>query len=197
MHISEGVLNAEILATGAVVGAVFVGLSIKYAKVEQIPKISAFSAIFFIASFIHVPIGVTSIHLILSGLVGAFLGFEAILAIFVALFLQGLLFGYGGITTLGVNTLIMGIPSLLGYYFLHVKTDSKVLRSLFDFLVGFVPILLSAFLLSLTLALNGDEFLPIAYLSFISNLPIMVIEGIISLFAIKFVKNVAPQFLGK
>ncbi len=197
MHISEGVLSSEILITGAITGGVLVAFAMKYAKAQQIPKISALSAVFFIASFIHVPIGVTSIHLILSGIVGAFLGFEAILAIFVALFLQGLLFGYGGITTLGVNTLIMGLPALMGRYLLLLEASSKPMRNLLDFSVGFVPIFLSALLLSLTLALNGDEFLPIAYLSFISNLPIMIIEGIISLFAIKFVKNVSPQLLGE
>lgn len=75
------------------------------------------SAMFFIASFIHIPIGPTSIHLILSGLIGAFLGFNAGLAIFAALLLQALLFGYGGITVLGVNLLMIASPAVLGFYF--------------------------------------------------------------------------------
>lgn len=196
MHISEGVLNGEILAISGVISALALGFSVKKVKFEDVPKVSVMSAIFFIASFIHVPIGVTSVHLILSGLVGAFLGLSSLLAIFVALFLQGLLFGYGGLTSLGVNFIIIAFPSLFGYLFFSLKSNSKIQRGIYDFLVGFVPILVSALLLSLVLALNGDEFLPIAYLAFISNLPIMIIEGIITLFALRFIKKVAPQFLG-
>lgn len=196
MHISEGVLNREILAISGVISALALGLSVKKVNFEDVPKVSVMSAIFFIASFIHVPIGVTSVHLILSGLVGAFLGLSSLLAIFVALFLQGLLFGYGGLTSLGANFIIIAFPSLFGYLFFSLKSNSKIQRGIYDFLVGFVPILVSALLLSLVLALNGDEFLPIAYLAFISNLPIMIIEGIITLFALRFIKKVAPQFLG-
>lgn len=195
MHISEGVLNGEILSTCAIVSALALIFSAKKADIQSIPKISVLSAIFFLASFIHVPIGVTSVHLILSGLIGAFLGVSSILAIFVALLFQSLLFGYGGVTTLGVNTLIIAFPALLGSYFFNLKSSSKKIKILLYFLVGFVPIFISSILLSIILALNGEEFLPIAYLAFVSNLPIMVIEGIISLFALKFIKKVAPQFL--
>lgn len=196
MHISEGVLNTQILVTTSLISASLLAYSVKKTKYEDISKTASLSAIFFLASFIHVPIGVTSVHLILSGLVGAFLGFNAILAIFIALFFQGLLFGYGGITTLGANTFIMGISALFGYFIfsLHVKEKFKSIQW---FLVGFLPILMGAFLLSLILALNGEEFYAIAYLAFISNLPIMIIEGIITLFALKFIQKVAPKYLEK
>lgn len=197
MHISEGVLNVEILSVNTAICILTLGYNIKKVQFEDIPKISVLSAIFFLASFIHVPVGVSSVHLILSGLVGAFLKFNSFLALFVALFLQGLLFGYGGLTTLGTNFVIMAFPALLGYYFFSLNTKSQIKRVMYDFLVGFSPILVSSFLLCLILTLNGEEFLPIAYLALLSNLPIMVIEGIISLFALKFIKKVAPQFLSK
>lgn len=195
MHISEGVLNSEILITGTVASTALLAYSIKSIDSENIPKIAVLSAVFFLASFIHVPIGVASIHLILGGLVGAFLGYGAFLAIFVALSLQGLLFGYGGITTLGVNSFIMGVPALLGYYILKIRTTSKTLQNILYFLVGFIPTFVSAFLLSLVLALNGDKFLNTSYLAFISNLPIMLIEGLITLFAINFIQKISPTLL--
>lgn len=195
MHISEGVLSGDILVAGACISIGLIAFSMKRLESENIPKTAVLSAVFFLASFIHVPIGVTSIHLILAGLVGAFLGFGAILAIFVALFLQGLLFGYGGLTTLGVNTFLMGVPALLGYWIFSLHVNSKIKKNIQKFLVGFIPTLSSSFLLSCILALNGEEFFAISYLAFVSNLPIMIIEGIITLFALNFIEKVAPKYL--
>ncbi len=194
MHISEGVLQSEILISGAILGGGLLLYSIKKLDQDNIPKIAVLSAVFFLASFIHIPIGVTSIHLILSGLVGAFLGYEAVLAIFTALFLQGLLFGYGGLTTLGVNTFLMALPALFGHWIYSFTCKEKFV-SLKWFLVGFVPILVSSSMLSLVLMINGEEFKAVASLSFVANLPAMIIEGIITLFALKFIQKVAPQFL--
>ena len=57
-----------------------------------------------------------SAHLVLNGLLGALLGFVAFPAITVALLLQALLFQYGGILVLGVNTATMALPPILCYY---------------------------------------------------------------------------------
>ncbi len=195
MHISEGVLSGEILAVGAGLSVGLVILAVKNIKNEQIPKIAALSAVFFLASFIHIPIGVTSIHLLLAGFVGAFLGFGAVVAILVALFLQGLLFGYGGLSTLGVNTFIMSTPAIVGYFIFHIRTKEKLWQNVKWFMVGFVPIFIASCMLSTVLWINGEEFKAVAYLSFISNLPAMAIEGVITLFAINFIQKVAPKFL--
>ncbi len=195
MHISEGVLQPQILIGGAVIGLALLSFSVKKLKNEDIAKTAVFSAVFFVASFIHVPIGVTSIHLILSGLVGAFLGYSSALAIFIALFLQALLFGYGGLTILGVNTALMGAPAIVAFWIFKFKTKSKVLTNIKYFLIGFVPIFISSIFLSLVLALNGEEFYKVSSLAFISNLPIMFIEGIICYFSLHFIQKVAPKYL--
>lgn len=197
MHISEGVLKPEILVGGAIVSTVFIGFSLKKLQLEEIPKTAVFAAVFFLASFIHVPIGVTSVHLILSGLVGVFLGFNGWLAIFIALFFQGVLFGYGGLTTLGINTFILASPSIIAFYLIQRKYKNSIQKRVIWFLTGFLPIFLSALLLSLTLMLNGESFFAIASLAFISNLPIMVIEGLITLFALEFIQKVSPELLQK
>lgn len=195
MHISEGVLEPNILIGGAIASSIFVGISLIKLQHKDIPKTAVLSALFFIASFIHVPIGITSVHLILGGLVGAFLGLNAFLAIFVALVLQGVLFGYGGITTLGVNTLILALPTILSFYLVRKTYPKKWIKKIIWFLAGFLPILLSAVLLSLTLILNGESFMAIATLAFMSNLPIMIIEGVITLFALEFIQKVSPHLL--
>ncbi|MCD8212461.1 MAG: cobalt transporter CbiM [Campylobacter sp.] len=193
MHISEGVLKPEIIIPCSVISATAVSYLLYKLKAGDIPKVAAISAMFFIASFIHLPLGVTSVHLVLSGLAGAFLGANAVIAIFVALFFQALLFGYGGISVLGVNLLIIAMPSLFSVYLL--KLSFKKFRTLFWFGIGFLPIFCSSILLSLVLVLNGKEFAPVATLAFASNLTLMVLEGIISLFALRFIFRVKKELL--
>lgn len=190
MHISEGVLSPQIIIPTAIVAGCFAGFLIYRLKVEAIVKVACFSAIFFIASFIHLPIGDTSIHLILSGFIGAILGIDAFLAIFVGLVLQGVFFAYGGITTLGANSLIIGFPAILAPLFLKIKN-----RLVAYFCAGFFPILISSFLLSLTLFLNGEDFSFVAKLAFLYNLPLCVAEGIIALFGLSFIAKINKDLL--
>src|SRR5207302_7243319 len=70
-------------------------------------------------SLIHIRVGPTSIHLLLTGLVGVLLGPRAPLAIFVGLLLQAFLIGHGGYYTLGVNTCVMTLPALLALGIFH------------------------------------------------------------------------------
>src|SRR5207302_1092077 len=80
---------------------------------EEIPRVALLTAAFFVSSSIRVPIGVTSIHLLLNALVGVVLGRRAPLAIAVGLLLQAALLGHGGYSTLGVNTAVIALPALL------------------------------------------------------------------------------------
>lgn len=44
---------------------------------ESIPKVGVLSSAFFVATLIHVPVGPSSIHLVLNGLMGVMLGWAA------------------------------------------------------------------------------------------------------------------------
>lgn len=195
MHISEGVLHPQLLVAGNVIATGVLYFSYKKLDVQKLPITAALSALFFIASFIHIPLGPTSVHLIMSGILGAFLGYGVFVAIFIALLLQALLFGYGGITVLGVNLLIIATPALIAYYLMHIKTKSGFKKLLLHFLIGSVPVSLSAVLLALVLALNGEAFYAVASLSFLSNLPIMLIEGIFVVLIFRFIQKVSPKLL--
>lgn len=195
MHISEGILNPEILIGGAVISISITAYSLKKLKNEEIPLVAVFSALFFLGSFIHIPIGPTSVHLVLNGIIGAILGIRAFISIGIALLLQGLLFGYGGVSTLGVNTFNMAIPALLAYMIFHIHVENSVLKKIKYFLIGFLPVSLSALMLSLTLALNGEALIPAAKVAFISNMPVMFIEGFITMFTIAFLEKVYPKVL--
>lgn len=190
MHISEGVLSAPVLLAGWAVTAPAVAAILWRVKQSEIPRIACFSALFFVASFVHLPVGVSSMHLMLSGLVGAFLGSRAILAIFVALFLQGVFFGFGGLSVLGVNTAVIGFPAVLGGLFAAAAKAQELevrTQKIYLFLAGFVPIVCSMLLLDLVLFISGREFFAIATLISLEGAILAVLEGIITLFALSFI----------
>ena len=190
MHISEGVLSASVLLAGWAVTAPAVAAILWRVRQSEIQKIACFSALFFVASFVHLPVGVSSMHLMLSGLVGAFLGSRAILAIFVALFLQGVFFGFGGLSVLGVNTAVIGFPAVLGGLFAAAAKAQELkvrTQKIYLFLAGFVPIVCSMLLLDLVLFISGREFFAIATLISLEGAILAVLEGIITLFALSFI----------
>ncbi|HHI30207.1 MAG TPA: cobalamin biosynthesis protein CbiM, partial [Candidatus Methanoperedenaceae archaeon] len=118
VHISDGILSTPILVFGWAISIVVMAATIWWSGrrrdlAEEIPKLSVMTAAFFIASLIHIPVGPTSVHFILSGLLGVVLGVLAYPAIFIGVVLQAFLFQHGGVTTIGVNTLIMGISALI------------------------------------------------------------------------------------
>ncbi|MCI4625931.1 MAG: cobalt transporter CbiM [Candidatus Magnetoovum sp. WYHC-5] len=195
MHISEGVLSVPVLVSGAILsaGGVFYGL--KKMDNENVPKAALLTAAFFVAALVHVPLGPSSVHLTLNGILGLVLGWMVFPSVFVALFLQALLFQFGGFTTIGVNTLIMASPGLIVYYLLRGYIKSKNFYVVFTsgLIAGFLSILLSTLLLSLSLAISAPEHLGIAKVIMLSHVPVMFTEGIISAFCITFIKKVKPE----
>jgi ABC-type Co2+ transport system permease subunit len=119
VHISDGVLTLPWLGVGFAVAALLLWLGTRRLRDEEVPRIAILTAAFFVSSLIHIRIGPTSIHLLLTGLIGVLLGPRALLAIAVGLLLQVLLIQHGGYGTLGVNTCVMGAPALLCYFSFH------------------------------------------------------------------------------
>lgn len=197
MHISEGVLSAPVLLTGAGITATAVGYSLKKMEYKEIPKVAILSSTFFVASLIHVPVGPASVHLILNGIMGLLLGWSAFPAILVALVLQGILFQFGGITTLGINTLNMALPAIVGFYLFQrgVKGKISFFSLLLYFLCGFLAVFLSAIMVAIALVSTGEPFIQVAKLIIIAHFPIMIIEGILTMFCISFLKKVRPEIL--
>ena len=197
LHISEGILTAPVLLSGAALTVAGTAIGLKKIDYDRIPKVAILSAGFFVASLVHVPIGPSSIHLVLNGLVGIFLGWAAFPAILVGLLLQAILFQYGGLTSLGVNTLNMAFPAIVCYLLLGkgVKSSNLIVSSVSSFLCGFTAVLLSSIMVALSLYFTGEQFLAVAKMIVIANLPIMVIEGIVAFFCVRFLKKVKPDIL--
>jgi cobalt/nickel transport system permease protein len=198
MHISEGVLSPSVLFAGAAVTAAGVAIGLKRLEHKQIPSTGILAAAFFVGSLIHVPIGPASVHLVLNGLLGLVLGWRAFPAILIGLALQGLLFQYGGITTLGVNTMNMAVPAVTGYYVFGWGLRRPCGRLVFviaAFGCGACAVLLSGVLVGLSLYLTGASFLPAAKLVIMAHLPIMAVEGVLSAACAMFLRRVKPELL--
>jgi cobalt/nickel transport system permease protein len=133
----------------------------------------------------------------MSGLIGLIMGWAAFPVIFLGLLLQGILFSFGGLTTLGLNTFNMAAPAVLAYLIFnrYVSSSKPLLASVSGFLTGSFPILISALLVGLSLTLSGEQFTKIAWAVFLSNLPIVVIEGLVCMFCVQFLRKVRPAIL--
>ena len=196
MHISEGVLSGPVLISGGAMAAAGMAIGLKKLDYDRIAQAGMLSAAFFVASLIHVPVGPANAHLILNGLVGLLLGWAAFPAILVALVLQAILFQFGGITALGVNTMIMALPAVLCYIacspFLHKKSALALPAA---FACGFLSVLLSALVLGLALVFTEENFLEVSAIVIVAHIPVMIIEGIVTALCVAFLKKVQPTML--
>lgn len=221
MHIHEGVLHPAVLATGWAITAGGLYMGLKRLPTERIMHAALLAAGFFVASFIHFSVGAVNVHLTLNALVGLFLGWGAFPVIFTGLLLQALLFTYGGLTVLGVNTAVMALPAVLFGVLLHhwlVARNTSATNTLAtnkeasppvssaartSIAVPVLPVvtavvatlLCSNLLYVLALAGSGKEFYPIARIAFVASLPLMAVEAPITLLVLRSIAKARPAAL--
>jgi ABC-type Co2+ transport system, permease component len=197
MHISEGVLSAPILIGGGLMTLAGLARGLKDVKSEELPRAAMLAAVFFTASLIHVKIGAASTHLVLSGLIGLMMGWAAFPVIFIGLLLQGLLFQFGGLSTLGINTFNMAAPAVVLGALVRpwVNGSNLKLASVGGLICGGGSILLSALLVAFCLVWTGEQFGVSARLLVLGNLPVVVIEALVTMFCVQFLRKVRPGLL--
>jgi cobalt/nickel transport system permease protein len=154
------VLSVPVLAGGWVIATAGVGIALRKLDERTIPRTAIFSAVFFVASLIAAPVGPSSVHLLLAGLMGLMIGVRTIPAVMVGLLLQAVLFGFGGLTTLGVNTVNIALPGvLLGMLFGPFVARANATRAgLLAGLCGALSVVLTGGGVALALALSASEF---------------------------------------
>ena len=198
MHISEGVLAAPVLVSGAALTVGGVALGLRKMEATAVPAVALLSSAFFVASLIQVPVGPVSVHLVLNGLTGLILGWMAFPAILVGLALQAIFFQFGGLTSLGVNTFNMAFPAVLGYYCFGWLAVSRrpPLALAAACVCGAATIMGSGLLIAVCLVFTGEAFLQVARLTVAAHLPVMLVEGVLTGFCILFLRKVKPSLLG-
>ena len=133
------------------------------------------------------------------------LGYFAFPAILIGLFFQAVMFQHGGLTTLGVNTIIMGFPAIVGSYIFRLRTvggkENRKTTAIFGFLCAAIAIGLSvALYMLITLTnipadLDADTERHAIYALAVAHLPLMAIEGVITAMLAVFLQRVQPRIL--
>ena len=217
MHIPDNYLSPASCAVLAVAAAPVVGLSITKVKAqlkenkELAPMLGIAASLSFLLMMFNVPIpGGTTAHAVGGVLLSILIGpYAASLALTVALLLQALLFGDGGILALGANIFNMAIAMpFVGYAVYHFFRKQN--HETAGVLVGsYVGINVAAFLTAVELgiqpiiATQGGEPLYNPYGLAVTIPAMMVthltIAGAVEVFftyvIYRFVKQVAPQEL--
>jgi cobalt/nickel transport system permease protein len=195
MHIVDGALSNTVVIAGAVAAAGGIAMGLRSLTLERIPTAGVLSASFFVASLIYVPVGPSSVHLIMNGLAGILLGWAAFPALFVGLVLQAIFFGFGGLTVLGVNTVNIALPAVVVGLMMRrlVASGTPTAGAIWAGIGGALAIALTTGVVAISLAASGDEFIPAAKLVFFAHTPVMVIEGLLTGFAILLARKVKPE----
>ncbi len=196
-HIPDGVLSAPVLLTGAAASAGLLAVALRRLDWDALPQAAVLAAAFFVSSLISIPLGPSSGHLLLNGLMGVLLGWTAVPALFVALVLQAAFFGYGGIVVLGVNTLNIVLPALLCAWALRPLLPRAGPRAVLGIgaAAGAGGVLLTALLVALSLGLSGEPFLPAARAVVLIYVPLAAVEALVAGTVLAFLRRVAPEML--
>jgi cobalt/nickel transport system permease protein len=195
-HIPDGVLSAPVLIGGGVVTATALGWSLRSLDEDSLPKVAVMAALFFVASLITVAVGPTTVHLLLSGLMGLVIGWAAVPAVFIALVLQAVFFGFGGIGTLGINTMDIALPGILwamAFAPLMRRTSSPGWGALIGGVVGGLSVFTTALLVAAVLALSDPAYVTSAGLVLVTYVPLIAGEALVVGFACGFLMRVKPE----
>lgn len=212
MHLPDGLIPVWICGTGYGLTGLLTWFSLgqinrQVDPRQGIPKAALLTAAFFVASSLRIPLPPASVHLVLNGLLGVVLGYYAVPAIVAGLFLQAVLLGHGGLTTLGLNTLIMGVPALLAYFLFQLcyrfgqQEPPPWLTAILAFISGALGLGLGLLifwgLVLLTLPKDldlGAERLAV-YGLVMAHLPLIGLEGLFTALLVLFLQRVKPELL--
>jgi len=201
MHIPDGVLSTPVVVSGVAATGALTAYAASKTRTKELPKISLLTGAFFVASLFSLPLpGPTCVHPMLAAFLGILLGSKAVIAILVGLGLQALLLQYGGITTLGINTLMVALPALAGaqiFYLIRGKTGSLLTRG---FISGAVATMLVGIFLAVVMYFSderyGEGYFSLVNMILFTHLILAVlIEAPVTGFALRYLHKARPSLL--
>jgi cobalt/nickel transport system permease protein len=205
MHVPDGFISPKVYLPAYAVAAGFWIYALKRAKdalnEETIPTLAVLSGLSFVLMTVTIPLpGGTSVHATGIGILAVVFGiWISFIAVSIVLFLQAVLFGAGGVTSLPVNALAMGlVGSAAAYYLFNGLRGIHERTALFA--AGWISISLSALLVALILGLqpriaHTEEGIPLFFPFGLSiTLPAVLIphmiigigEGLLTVFVFQF-----------
>lgn len=200
MHISDGFLSPQVSIAGYAAALTGTGFACYRFDERRIPQVAVMTSLFFVASSISVPLplGITSWHFMLNGLVGMVLGWDAVPAILLSLLLQYLLLGEGGIASLGVNTVTMAGGALVGFHVFRLRRglkDPLKRDAFFALLASAAALVASGVLFYLAMALSDPQYRTVTLTSLGLETPLLAIEPALTASVVIFLAKVKPELL--
>lgn len=209
MHISEGFLPPEWCVVWYLASLPFIiyGLKVLKKSIAAEPKskllLGICGAFVFVLSAIKLPSVTGSCSHLVGTSLGAMLmgpGAMAVVGVVVLLF-QALLLAHGGLTTLGANVFSMAIAGpFLAYGIFYLGKKAGWNKSVTIFIASFLGSLFTFLVTSYQLAISFPEahggwwasFVKFGTLFAVTQLPLSVIEGLMTLFVYRFVQKHLP-----
>lgn len=185
-------LEASVLGFALLAGVLF--WSARGVTDEEIGRLGVVAAAFFVATLVHFPTGVGSVHLLLNGVAGVVLGRRAPLALVVGLTLQALLFAHGSPISLGVNGVVYCLPALAARPLLRVTRRWPA--SARGAPVGGIVALLTVVGSALALRVGGEPGVRAAApVALALNLPVVAVEAVAVGFVVRYLAAARPELL--
>ncbi|MDV7145762.1 cobalt transporter CbiM [Tropicimonas sp. TH_r6] len=197
-HIPDGLLSLPVLIGGGAFAAVGVAAGLRSIDDRAIPRIAILSAAMFTASLVSLPVGPSSVHVLLSTLMGLMLGPGIFPAVLVALILQAVMFGFGGLTTLGVNTITIALPGYVAALVIGARIRDATSPRGAGLLGGIgaaIAVLGTGCLVAVSLWLSSSDYIPAAKVMLVTYLPLALGEALICAAVLVFLTKAAPDLL--
>jgi cobalt/nickel transport system permease protein len=154
MHIPDGYLSPQTYVPCYLISAAFLSIGLKKIRTEvssrHIPYFAMAATFAFLIQMFNIPVpGGTTGHAVGAAVVALLLGpWTGVVAVSVVLIIQALVFGDGGITAIGANSLTMAIvmPFTATWIFRLVKGRSRTGRRVMiaAFVAGYISLLAAA-----------------------------------------------------
>jgi cobalt/nickel transport system permease protein len=210
MHIPDGYLSPATYITSYIVSAPLLFYGFKKLKEKlndkTFPLISTLTALSFLIMMINIPIpGGTSGHAIGTAVLSIlFDPWIAYISISLVLFIQAVIFGDGGITAWGVNSLAMGFVASWTAFIMY-RFFKNLNKTLALFVAGWSSLVASSFVIALILGIQPyiahspdgkplffpfDLKITIPAVVGTHALYFGVIEGVFTILTIKFIEKI-------
>jgi len=204
MHIPDAFIPIWQGAIYWIIALFFVALALRWARnemsEEKLPLIAVLAAGIFALQSFNLPVSMgTSGHLVGGALAAIVLGspFAAVFILTLVLVVQGIMFGDGGITTMGANILNMGvIGGFVGFYsFKGLKGITKSVP-FSAFIAAWLACIIPALACAVEMYFAGTFPLNEGLVAMgLYHAIIGVIEAIVTVAAINLITNVRPDLM--
>ena len=204
MHIPDAFIPIWQGAIYWIIALVFIALALKWAKnemnEEKLPLVAVLAAGIFALQSFNLPVSMgTSGHLVGGALAAIVLGspFAAVFILTMVLIVQGVLFGDGGITTMGANIINMGvIGGFVGFYSFKGLMRATKNMPISAFVAAWLACVIPALACAVEMFLAGTFPLIEGLIAMgLYHAAIGVIEGAVTVAAIYLITSVRPDLV--